>query len=78
MFGAITALIISLMMIFFVIYKGRTLGGQMLYCRKSEFLSLADSFPDDCIIQIWIGRNTYEQFRDGKTRRRNLRNNIPE
>lgn len=78
MFGAITALIIALMMIAFVIYKGSCVHGKFIHCRKSEFLSMANEFPDDCIIQIWIGRNTYEQFRAAEARRRNLRNNISE
>ena len=77
MAGAVFALIIALTMICLVIYKGHFSKGQMLYCRKSEFLSMTDNFPEDCIIQIWIGRNTYEQqSRDAG--RRNLRNNISE
>ena len=76
MYGAITALIIALMMIAFVIYKGHTFGAETFYCRKSELLSMTDKLPDNCIIQIWIGRNNYEQYRIGNSRRRNLRNNI--
>lgn len=78
MSGAIIALIISLMMIFFVIYKGHTLGVKTFYCRKSEFLSMTEDFPDDCIIQIWIGRNTYESYGSRNPRRGNLRDNLPE
>ena len=77
MYGAIAALIIALMMIAFVILKGHSFGGQVLSCRKSEFLSVTESFPDDCIIHVWIGRNDYEQ-QHRSAGRRNLRNNISE
>ena len=78
MSGSIIALIISLMMIAFVIYKGNTAGGHTFYVRKAEFLSMTNSLPDDCIIQVWIGRNTYEQFKPRENRGRDLRNYISE
>lgn len=78
MYGAIVALIIALMMIALVIYKGNETKSEMIYCRKSELYSLYESIPDDCILEIRIGRNTYEQFPYRKTRGRDLRNYISE
>ena len=67
MYGAIVALIISLAMIAFVIYKGNSIKLDTIYCSKDEMLSLSESIPDNCIIEIRIGRNTYEQFPYRKT-----------
>ena len=78
MYGAVFALIIALMMIAFVIYKSRFFEGNYYVCTKSEIKTLTESLPDDCVIYIWIGRNTYEQFGDRNSPRRNLRNNISE
>ncbi|MBQ3023444.1 MAG: hypothetical protein IJD91_09020 [Clostridia bacterium] len=78
MYGAIAALIISLMMIALVIYKGNATKHETICCRKSEFYSLSGHIPDDCIIEVWIGRNTYDKSPIGKAYGRNLRNNISE
>ena len=78
MYGAIVALIIALMMIALVICKGNETKSEMIYCRKSELYSLCEAIPDDCILEIRIGRNTYDECPYGKTYRRNLRNNISE
>ena len=65
MYGAITALIIALMMIAFVIYKGNSIRFEKtMYCKKSEFASLGEQLPDNCIIEIRIGRNTYDVRRN--------------
>lgn len=78
MTGAVAALIISLMMIFLVIYKAHCVEEEIYYTKKAEAFSLLDGFPDDCIIQIRIGRNIYGYKGTGISRRRNLRNNISE
>lgn len=78
MYGAIFALIISLMMIVFVIYKGNFCGGRCYICKKSEMEYLLDIIPDDCIIEIWIGRNTYDELGNRNYSGRNLRNHISE
>ena len=78
MYSAILALIIALMMIAFVIYKGSLYRGGYYVCKKSDLKYLTDTLPDDCIIHIWIGRNIYDEFRTGNSPRRNLRNHISE
>lgn len=78
MTGAIFALIIALMMIGFVVCKGSLYGGKCYVCRKSEMEHLLDLLPDDCIIEIWIGRKAYDEFGAGNSPRGNLRNNISE
>lgn len=65
MYGAITALIIALMMIAFVICKGNNIKlEKTMYCKKSELGTFADRLPDNCIIEIRIGRNTYDARRN--------------
>ena len=65
MYGAITALIIALMMITFVIYKGNSIKFEKtMYCKKSELGSFAELLPENCIIEIRIGRNTYDARRN--------------
>lgn len=65
MYGAITALIIALMMIAFVIYKGNSIKLETtMYCKKSELGSFAELLPENCIIEIRIGRNTYDARRN--------------
>ena len=66
MYGAIIALVISLMMIALVIAKGTGADKSMICCRKSELYSIAEYIPDDCILEIRIGRKTYEQYPDRK------------
>jgi len=78
MYGAVLALIIALMMICFVIYKSNFYSGKYFVCRKSEIEFLIDSLPDDCILEVWIGRSTYEQYGNRNSPRRDLRNHIPE
>lgn len=78
MYSAILALIIALMMIAFVIYKGSFYPDRYYVCKKSELKFLTDTLPDDCIIHIWIGRNIYDEFGDRNSPGRNLRNNISE
>ena len=78
MMGAIFALIIALMMIAFVIYKSSFCSCEYFVCKKSDIESLMDSLPDDCIIHIWIGRNTYDESGIRNSPRRNLRNHISE
>ena len=72
MYGAIVALIISLTMIAFTVYKGNSVKPITTVCRKSEIYSLLQDIPDDCILEIRIGRNTYDECPYGKTYRRNL------
>lgn len=67
MYGAIAALIIALMMITLVICKGSSIKREMICCRKSELYSLCETIPDDCMLEIWIGRNTYERYPYRKT-----------
>ena len=65
MYGAITALIIALMMIAFVIYKGNSIKFEKtMYCKKSELGTFTNCLPDNCIIEIRIGRNTYDARRN--------------
>ena len=78
MCGVIVALVISVMMIALVIYKGNSIKFDTIYCSKSEMLAISESIPDDCIIEIRIGRNTYDNFPDRNNHGRNLRNNISE
>lgn len=78
MFGAIIALVISLMMIALAICKGNSVKCDKICCRKSEFDYLLRDVPDDCVIEVWIGRNTYDEFPYRKAYGRNLRNNISE
>lgn len=78
MTSAIFALIIALMMIVFVVYKSNFCGVKYYVCRKSEIENLLDFLPEDCIIEVWIGRNTYDGFGIGNSPGRNLRNNISE
>ena len=78
MYGTVFALIIALVMIGFVIYKGSVCGGICYVCKKSEIEYLMDSLPDDCIIEIWIGRKTYDEFGNRNYSGRNLRNHISE
>ena len=54
MFGAIIALIISLTMIAFTIYKGNSTRPMVITCRKSEIYSLLRDLPDDCILEVWL------------------------
>ena len=54
MCGSIIALIISLMMIAFTIYKGSCVKQYRICCRKSEFYNLLKDIPDDCIIEVWL------------------------
>ena len=73
MYGAITALIIALMMITLVICKGNSIRFEKtMYCKKSELGSFADGLPDNCIIEIRIGRNTYDARRNTDASRRDL------
>lgn len=60
MFGAVFALLITLVMIFLVVLKGRRFDGHTFFCRKSELVSIIDTISEDSVIQIWIGRNSYE------------------
>lgn len=60
MYGAIFALLITVLMISMVIFKGHRAGGYAILCRKSDLASVIDTLSDDAIIQIWIGRNSYE------------------
>jgi len=76
--GAIFALIIALMMIGFVIYKGNATEETVIFCKKSELFSVIGDFPDNCVFHIRIGRNTKDARRNRKAGRRNLRNNISE
>ena len=78
MYGAVLALIIALTMILFVIYKSRFYGINSYVCRKSEIKTLLRSVPDDCIIEIWIGRNVYGNRRNPNSPGGDLRNNISE
>ena len=78
MASAIFALIIALMMIGFVICKGSLYGGRCYVCRKSDMKYLMDVLPDDCIIEIWIGRKAYDESGAGNPPGRNLRNYISE
>ena len=70
--------LIALMMIAFVIFKSRFFEGGYYVFKKSEIKDFTEPLPDDCVIYIWIGRNTYEEFRNRNYPRRNLRNNISE
>ena len=72
MYSAILALIIALMMIVFVIYRSHNKEIQYYICRKSEIENLLDIIPDDCIVEILIGTNAYEQFSDRDATRRSL------
>lgn len=76
MLGAVLALIIALMMIVFVICKGNAVSQEIICCRKSELHFYTESIPENCIIQIRIGRNTYDAGRNRNAARRNIRNNI--
>lgn len=78
MTGSIIALVISLMMIFLVIYKGKYCSIESHVCRKSDAWRILDDVPDDSIIQILIGRNIYEYERNRYPRGGDLRDNIPE
>lgn len=60
MYGAIFALIITVMMISLIIFKAHTQGAYPLLCKKSELASIIDTLSDDTTIQIWIGRSLYE------------------
>ena len=78
MYGAIVALIISLTMIAFTIYKGNSVRPMTTICRKSEIYSILRDVPDDCIIEVWLGRNTYDTVPHRKAYGRDLRNYISE
>lgn len=67
MYGAILALLIALTMIVLVILKGRNLYSRTVFCKKAQLTSIIDTLSDDCVIQIWIGRNTYEHERAGNS-----------
>lgn len=78
MMSAICALVISLMMIVLVIFKGSVCEESCYICKKSEIEGYLDIIPDDCIIEIRIGRNSYDEFPRGNSPRRSLRNHISE
>ena len=54
MYGAIIALVISLTMIAFTVYKGNSIKPMVITCRKSEIHTVLNSVPDDCIIEVWL------------------------
>lgn len=60
MYGALLALMISLLMIAMIIFKGRKEYPYALWCKKSELASIIDTLSDDAVIEIRIGRNSYE------------------
>lgn len=64
MYSAVFALLIAAMMMLLVILKGRRFDGRILYCKKSELVSIIENISEDSIIQIWIGRNSYEHKRE--------------
>ena len=72
MYGIITALLITVFMMLFIILKANSSGVRIFYCKKSDLEDLLKDIPDDCVIQILIGGNSYEHNRDGNSRRRNL------
>lgn len=72
MYEAILALLLALCMILLTVLKGRKINCRTFFCRKSELVSIIDNISDDCVIQIWIGRDPYEHKRGGNSRRRNL------
>lgn len=72
MYGIIISLLIAVFMILFIIVKAHTTNVHTFYCRKSDVFSLLENIPDDCVIQILIGGNSYEHKRAGNSRRRNL------
>lgn len=72
MYGIIISLLIVVLMMFFIIAKAYTAGIHTLYCKKSEIYDVLENVPDDCVIQILIGGNSYELKCAGNSRRRNL------
>ena len=63
MFCTVISLLAVMVMTFLIILKARAANSFILRCEKSEIMQLLDDIPDDAVIEIWIGGNSYEHKR---------------